>query len=538
MRFNLRASRIVALGAAFAAQASFAATTTPPAVTLYGGGASFPANAYTGNTFLAGTPNPNRLSQTKGVVAPTDGSTVAVSDKGSLFGAFAALNPTTIGVSYCQTGSGMGRNVLIGSAQGTGSCLDYGATPTGFSATAADAHFAGSDAPFSQAEINTFGTNKSATRGQPVQVPAVAGAIAVIYNNADLGKKKLNLTRSDICGIFSGSINDWSQLTHTPKVTIPGKPIKVVYRSDSSGTTFSFTNFLTSACPTLALPGDTAVSTFKMANTFSTAFLSSNPTAGFLAASGNGGVVGLVTATDGAIGYADVADANARAKLAGGAKLTFATVSYAADQAKEAVVINPGASYTCKAGAVAKNKTTGQYEAVGTVTNTSTTKPLKYTCPAITYNKLDPAKNLIKKGATSIVVTTQSAKVLGSVSSVTGRQGLVDVTATTYPGGVLPASSCIQTVDPASYAQSSTALTKKAALDFETYPLIAVSYLMGYNAGYGTDLDEVRALFKAPFDTAVLAKTKTIGKTSGFQPLTLAGGVTNASAFVDTCIAN
>ncbi len=559
--------RITAVAAAFAAQAASAAAPVPPTTVLYGGGATFPTEAYVGPTYLQTLGNPRRLSQTPGVPGPVspDTSAVAVTDKASLFGAFAGLN-STIGVSYCQTGSGAGKRTLGGATSaggsgnppagvvfaGNGRCFDYaaGAAPEGFSGNAADPDFAGTDSPYSQSEINTFLANKGAAHGQPVQIPSTAGSIALVYNNPSLGKKKLNLTRSDVCGIAAGTITNWNQLTHTPKVTISSKPIVFVYRSDNSGTSFSFLNFLSAACPNLALPGDTATASgrFKMTETYSTA--GAPLPAGAIGASGNGGIVTTVAQNDGAIGYADIANGLARAKIAGGS-ITYATVSYAADQLKLALSIGPGLTASCPAGTIGKLKDENDpnaavvgnpayptLEAITMVKNPSTTKTLKFSCPAITYNKLDPSKNLVPKGATNITVTADPGMVLSTVGA-NGRVTLV--AATGLPAGT---KNCLQTVDPLDYSQPLPLATKKALLDFDRYPIVAVTYLAAYNTGNGAKAAAIKSLLKAPYDTAVLAKTKSIGKTSGFQPLVLKALASTtptfvadtASAIVDACI--
>ncbi|SEQ14726.1 ABC-type phosphate transport system, substrate-binding protein [Solimonas aquatica] len=529
--------RIAAVAAVLAAPSAFAATATPPATVLYGGGATFPAEAYIGSTFLGvktALPTAARLSVTNGIAAPS-GVTTATADKGSLFGAFAVLN-NTIGAWYCQTGSGTGKNVLTGGSAGTvlasGACGDYGSTPAGFGApSGVEASFAGTDEPLSTSDITNFNTNKAATHTELVQIPSTIGSIAIVYNNSDLGKTKLNLTRSDICGIFSGAITNWSQLTHTPKYTAKAKAINLVVRSDSSGTTFNLTNFLSAACPSLALPGDTAYAGFKMNKVFTTSFLSGFTAPTVDAQSGNGGVVSRVNAVDGSIGYADVADAAARAKLAG-SKVTYATVAYAADVAKSSLVLAPSGSGSCPNGTYGKrvDKTVGP---ITTVTNPSSTKTLKFTCPAITYNKLDPAKNLLAKGTTGVALTAQADKLMGSVGS-NGRQALDSAAYT--PAGV---AGCVQVVDPAALF-AAPAATKKAAADVSTYPLVALTYLVANSTGNGANTAALKSLLKTPYDTATLAKTKTIGKTSGYAPLTLTlgGGYATPAALIDACIQN
>ena len=68
-----------------------------------------------------------------------------------------------------------------------------------------------------------------------VQIPRVGGTIAVAYNKPGCN---LKLTQKQTVDIFSGRINDWKQ------VGCAAGPMRVVYRSDGSGTTFAFTNSL------------------------------------------------------------------------------------------------------------------------------------------------------------------------------------------------------------------------------------------------------------------------------------------------------
>ena len=68
-----------------------------------------------------------------------------------------------------------------------------------------------------------------------VQIPAVGGTIAVAYNKPGCS---LKLTQKQVVDIFSGRIKDWKQ------VGCAAGQMRVVYRSDGSGTTFAFTNSL------------------------------------------------------------------------------------------------------------------------------------------------------------------------------------------------------------------------------------------------------------------------------------------------------
>ena len=118
--------------------------------------------------------------------------------------------------------------------------------------------FSGSDAVLSTSERSTIegvaniGTNYTV-------IPATAGPIAVIYNLPGLKQKvsststrttaaTLRLNGELICGIYSGQIKKWNNTkikALNPLITnLPSSDIKVVGRSDSSGTTFIFTSYL------------------------------------------------------------------------------------------------------------------------------------------------------------------------------------------------------------------------------------------------------------------------------------------------------
>ena len=73
-----------------------------------------------------------------------------------------------------------------------------------------------------------------------VQIPMTAGAIAVAYNNSDC---ELKLTQDQLSGIFLGTIKNYSELGCDPKA------IKIVHRSDGSGTTYNFTKHLSAISP-------------------------------------------------------------------------------------------------------------------------------------------------------------------------------------------------------------------------------------------------------------------------------------------------
>ena len=435
MRFKILSAAVAAV--ALAPLATFAA----PATTLYGGGATFPASAWHGNEFIVGPVG--------GPVPTVSPRLTSAGAPGSYFGAYTAstaaqsLIPFPAGatsrpaVSYCQTGSGTGKNVLTGNSSRvvTGTCPDFASTPTGFGAPAGtvDADFAGTDSPLTQSDYSAYLTNKAAAHVQPVQVPVVAGSIGVVYNNAQtggsIGVAAPTITLSKVCQIFSGAISNWNQLG-----PFPSKTIKVVYRSDSSGTSFGMSNHLSFVCPT-ATP--TAVTGFSTQQTFLSAFPGGVAPTGAIGASGNNGVLTTVAATDGAIGYADVSDAVDRASL------------------------NPALKEV-------------QYFtlAAGEGTNLATGKKYKAKSPAKISKKF--------KIATGGVVVD---RVLGA-NDANGRPTLVTLSP------VPPKASCILLAKPDSYATA--ALT--ATGDFASYPIMAVSYMTFHSAGNGESALNLQAL--------------------------------------------
>lgn len=103
--------------------------------------------------------------------------------------------------------------------------------------------FGASDAPLTPEELNKHGL---------LQFPTVIGADVIIYNVPELGKTTINLDPKAVCEIYMGKIKKWNdpylkQLN--PNVNLPDRNIVVVHRSDGSGTTWIFTNWLSKTCP-------------------------------------------------------------------------------------------------------------------------------------------------------------------------------------------------------------------------------------------------------------------------------------------------
>ncbi len=133
----------------------------------------------------------------------------------------------------------------------------------------------------------------SAAPGYLFHIPTVLGAVAVSYNVEGI-TTQLKLTPKAIAGIFLGTIKTWDDAAiaeSNPGVALPSQPIVVVHRSDGSGTTFIFVDYLCKVSP--------AWNT-KVGRGTSVAW----PTG--LGGKGNEGVAGLVKATPNSIGYVEL----------------------------------------------------------------------------------------------------------------------------------------------------------------------------------------------------------------------------------------
>ncbi|MCF4968237.1 phosphate ABC transporter substrate-binding protein PstS [Nostoc sp. CMAA1605] len=146
--------------------------------------------------------------------------------------------------------------------------------------------FGGSDAAMKDDEI-------AKVKNGVILVPTAGGAVSVVYNIP--GVSNLRLSRATLPAIFSGQITNWNDAkikADNPGVNLPNQPIKFVVRADSSGTTFIFTNHLSSISPF-----------FKGRIGANTAPKWTLPNA--LKGKGNPGVAALVARTPGSIGYVE-----------------------------------------------------------------------------------------------------------------------------------------------------------------------------------------------------------------------------------------
>ncbi len=156
--------------------------------------------------------------------------------------------------------------------------------------------FGASDAFLSDADMSVAAAN-----GAPVEVPTTFGAVVVAYNLTGLAAP-IKMTPDIIAGIFLGTISTWNDpalAAANPGVTLPSTAISVVHRSDGSGTTSIFTNYLTAVSPAWVTgvgQGDPTKSAGKTVTW---------PVG--QGASGNEGVTQGIKGTDGGVGYIDIA---------------------------------------------------------------------------------------------------------------------------------------------------------------------------------------------------------------------------------------
>jgi len=155
--------------------------------------------------------------------------------------------------------------------------------------TAKNVDFGATDVPMNAEELGRA--------GQPVlQIPVTLGGAAVAYNLPDV-TATIKLTRQAVADIYLGKILKWNdpQIAKlNPGVKLPDMSIVVVHRSDGSGTSYIFTDFLSHVSP----EWKSKVGVGKSV---------SWPAPSSVGAKGNEGVAGQVRSTPGAIGYVELA---------------------------------------------------------------------------------------------------------------------------------------------------------------------------------------------------------------------------------------
>jgi phosphate transport system substrate-binding protein len=214
--------------------------------------------------------------------------------------AFAAVAVSTAGASPARhagtTISGAGSTFVsplvaqwiapVGAAYGYE--LQYSPVGSGAgvaSITSRTVDFGASDAPLTPDQF-------TACNGC-LQIPWALGATAVMYNLPGV-KNLLHMDGTTLGQIFMGQITTWNDpaiAKLNPGVSLPSTKITIAHRSDNSGTTFNFTDYLSSASPAWKSKVGTGVAVNWPVGS---------------GGKGSSGVAAIVTQTPGAIGYADV----------------------------------------------------------------------------------------------------------------------------------------------------------------------------------------------------------------------------------------
>ncbi len=149
--------------------------------------------------------------------------------------------------------------------------------------------FGASDQYLSDEELKT-------APGKLLHIPTVMGAVVVIYNLPGIGGG-VRIASEELADIFLGKITKWNDprlVGYNSGVTLPDKPIIVMHRSDGSGTTGIFTDYLSAANPRWAAGVGKGTAVKWPAG---------------VGGKGNEGVAGLVKKTKYAVGYVDLAHA-------------------------------------------------------------------------------------------------------------------------------------------------------------------------------------------------------------------------------------
>jgi phosphate transport system substrate-binding protein len=178
------------------------------------------------------------------------------------FDEYAKVDPS-VRFNYQSIGSGGGQKQILAQT------VDFGA----------------SDGPMSD-------DNLAKAPGKLLHIPTVAGADVVAYNLP--GNPALRFDADTIAGIFLGQIKKWNDpkiAALNPGVTLPDQEIVVVHRSDGSGTTYIWTDYLSKISP----EWKTKVGTNTSVNW---------PTG--IGGKGNEGVAGQIKQTPGALGYVEL----------------------------------------------------------------------------------------------------------------------------------------------------------------------------------------------------------------------------------------
>nr|WP_245354678.1 phosphate ABC transporter substrate-binding protein PstS [Brachybacterium sacelli] len=231
------------------------------------------------------------------------------------------------GASSTQNAQTAWTETFMGLAQSQGSDLSVTYDPTGSGTgreqfLSGQVSFAGSDAAMDEEELAA--SAEVCNGEQAIDVPLYISPIAVVFQIE--GVDSLNLTPEVIAGIFAGDITNWNDpkiAEHNPDADLPDLEIVPVHRSDDSGTTENFTDYLSQTAPDSWTHGP--VETW--------------PVAGGQSGNGTSGMISTVEGGNGTIGYADASQSGNLGVAA--VQVGDEFVEYSADAAAKAVDVSP-----------------------------------------------------------------------------------------------------------------------------------------------------------------------------------------------------
>jgi ABC-type phosphate transport system substrate-binding protein len=208
---------------------------------LHAGGADFPGYAY------------NLLKQPTG----TYNQPQSPPGQGSLFYSYGGVGT----IYYCNNSSSYGRAEFeANNGTATTACAPLAAAYTGFGGRQDPLDFVGSAVAMKSTECCASGTTyyngriaTSPSWGQPFEFPQIGGPIVFPYRPSDFSVSEIKFSTWTYCAIANGTISNWDDpaITADNGKSVTGgvsQAITFYFRSDSSGTTYNFTNSLNTQC--------------------------------------------------------------------------------------------------------------------------------------------------------------------------------------------------------------------------------------------------------------------------------------------------
>jgi phosphate transport system substrate-binding protein len=446
--------------------------------TQVGGGATLPSIGYVGS---------NAASNLQ--VWDGTGSTATIAT-GSLFGQYIATSGYP-DVSYCLTGSGAGKDILAGvTLNGVtynvqNACVKNSAgTVTGFGAGLAGVNrssltqpnFAAADSPLNASDYTNYTTGHTASGAYPVQFPAVSGAVAIAFNLKDSEGDQVTSSEVNFTDAQLCSIFDGT-VTNWDATSL------------ASAFTLPAGHSIPSEPINVQYRSDGSGTTFSLSNhlanvcgEINSTYFETNQAFTSVVANFEPTIPSNWTGSSG-----NPAVANAVATTAN-------SIGYV--ETANALATNPGLQFADVNGA-------------SPVTNFGTA--LNVPATAVVFNEVINTTN-----------ATNGTAQLEAISAISG---------VTNP----PTTSCIALVKPSLYAKPGTL---GGLVPSGTYPIVAISYLLGNTIGNGSDLTNTQNLLAFPY-TVTQSNVTTIGSGTGLAFLTPTGSTPAYTATsIKGCLTN